>query len=80
MNGCRVVVSGGARGIGRAISEALAKSGARVAVLSRSEKAAVQASAALTPSQVGDHGEHHALVYSYMPRSVPTSAGFSELA
>jgi hypothetical protein len=60
MSGCRVVVSGGAKGIGLAVSQALARSGARVAVLSRSEKAAIDVSAALPCIGVGQHhGKNH---------------------
>lgn len=55
--GSRAVVSGGARGIGLAVSKILARSGARVAVLSRNEDAARQACEALLPSEHGGHCE-----------------------
>jgi NAD(P)-dependent dehydrogenase (short-subunit alcohol dehydrogenase family) len=69
MNGCRAVVSGGARGIGLAVSQALARSGARVAVLSRSEKAAMDASAALPPIGAGQH--HGIYTYMHEPHYYP---------
>ena len=47
LRGQQAVVSGGARGIGRAVSEALAREGARVAILSRDVVAARAAAASL---------------------------------
>ena len=47
LTGARAVVSGGAKGIGLAVSQALVEAGARVAVLSRSREAAVEAAKAL---------------------------------
>jgi NAD(P)-dependent dehydrogenase (short-subunit alcohol dehydrogenase family) len=42
LSDCRALVTGGSRGIGRAIAEALIASGARVAVQYRSERAAAE--------------------------------------
>lgn len=68
LEGKTALVTGGGKGIGRAISEALAEMGARVVVNYRSDRAAAEATAAALPNasahqaDVGDPAQVEAMV------------------
>jgi 3-oxoacyl-[acyl-carrier protein] reductase len=55
LRGRGAVVTGGSRGIGRAVVDALAREGARVAVLSRDRDVAERVAAELPPVEGGAH-------------------------